>query len=54
MPGGWIRALLPNNSVETLMDTGLRYPQGPIRMAVWEGDVYFISTEGTIKKLSYS
>jgi hypothetical protein len=44
---GWIRALLPNNSVETLIDTGLRYPQGSIGMAVWEGDVYFISTEGS-------
>jgi glucose/arabinose dehydrogenase len=48
---GWIKCLLRDNrTVETMIDTGLRYPEGPICLAVWEGEVYFIALDESIKK----
>jgi glucose/arabinose dehydrogenase len=52
---GRINVLLGDNrTVETIIDTGLRYPEGPICLATWEGDLYMICLDASIRKLTFS
>ena len=46
---GWVRALFDDGTMEDMIDTGLRYPSGPIDLAVWEGEVYMVVLGMTIK-----
>jgi glucose/arabinose dehydrogenase len=51
---GWVKALLQNKvTIETMINTGLTYPSGPIDLAVWDREVYMVVLDGSIKRLSY-